>query len=895
MPYSEIFKEFSGIVKTHQSKTAVFFKQDKQFNPLSYQELYSRCVKLGNFLSEKGAKNGDNIVVLLGNQPEWSIAFMSIQSIGAVAVPVDINLTIRDIHQLVLHSRTKVILCSEKLYKNIYEDLRNTEGIQIFQADSAEFAKKLEDYPEEIKSNGACLPADRAAAMFYTSGTTDLPKGVLLSCKNLLSNAQSLKKLNIVKESDTFISFLPLHHTYSFMVTCLIPLLNGAQISYPGSLASEDLLSCLKETKVSILTGVPQIFMLFHQKIKAKLKELPLAAKLISGILTENCWALRKISGINLSKRLLHKMHQPFGGNLRFMVTGGAHLEPNIIRDFYKWGFVVLEGYGLTETSPIATLNPPGKVRIGSVGKSIPDVEIKILNPDKNGVGEVAIKGPNVMLGYYQMPKETEKVIQNAWFFTGDLGYLDRNNYLYIQGRNDEMIVLSSGKKINPEEIEKSYASSYIKEVCVFAQKVSGMVESARQLMAVIVPDEEYFRTHGLVNIEEKIKWEIENLSHHLASYKRIKGFIINKENLPRTRLGKLMRHKVEEIYSQKSASLKKEGTSSEEDDLILQSESYRKLLEYLSVRLKRKVNLDDHLELDLGFDSLGRIELFLELKELFDIEIPESAMMDFFYAYTIRELLYKVKPYIPQSELKQVKKDEAFWAKILGQQPDAKTLEMIRLKPLFFDKTLTVIMNGFFRALFAVFFRLEVKNTNNLPENGPYIIYANHTSFLDGFLIAASLPFRIAINSYFLGLSAYFTHPLVKNLIKPARLVPIDATFDLVKNLQICSYILKNSKILCYFPEGQRAPSQEGIPFKKGIGILAKELDVPLIPVYIEGSFKAWPRFAKFPHPARIKLTIGKKVTYSELISPQTNKEDIYEVIAAGLRNKLQALRDDV
>lgn len=887
MPYSEIFREFSGIVKTHQSKTAVFFKQNSEFISITYQALYSRAVRLGNFLSDKGAKNGDNIVLLLGNQPEWPIAFMAVQSIGSQAVPIDINLTPSDIRQLVIHCRAKIILCSEKLYNNIQEGLSGIQGLEIFQADSTEFLKKVEGFSEELKSEGGVLPSDRIAAMFYTSGTTNLPKGVMLSQKNLLSNVQSLKSLDIVREDDVFISFLPLHHTYSFMVTCLIPLLQGAQVSYPKSLTSEDLLNCLQETKVTVLTGVPQIFMLFHQKIKTKLKELPLVKRFVSGILVESCWAIRKYFGLNLSKRLLHKMHQPFGGHLRFMVTGGARLEPNVTLDFFKWGFTLLEGYGLTETSPIVTLNHPDKPKIGSVGSQIPDVRVGIVNADEKGVGEVIINGPNLMLGYYQMPVETGNVIQNGWFFTGDLGYLDKDKYLYIKGRKDEMIALSSGKKINPEEIEKSYASVYIKEICVFAQKASGMIESASQIMAVIVPNEEYFRAHELVNIEEKIKWEIENISHRLSSYKRIKGFVISKEGFPRTRLGKLMRNKIGEIYSKKLSSVKKEGASAEGDDLILQSESCRKLLEYLSTRLKRKVNLDDHLELDLGFDSLGRIELFLELKELFDIEIPESAMMDFFYAYTIRELIHKVRPYIPQSDLKQLKKDEAFWAKVLGQQPDAKTFDMIRLKPLTSDKILTFLFNGFFRLLFAALFRFEVKNQGNLPEKGPYILYANHTSYLDGFLIAASLPFKIAINSYFLGLSAYFTHPLVKSLNKPGRLIPIDATFDLVKNLQVCAYIIKNSKILCYFPEGQRAPSIEGIPFKKGIGILAKELNVPLIPVYIDGAFQAWPRFAKFPRPAKIKIIIGEKVTYSN--------QDDYEIIATGLRDKLQMLGKNV
>ncbi|MFA6217025.1 MAG: AMP-binding protein [Candidatus Omnitrophota bacterium] len=889
-----IFEEFAQVAKTYPSKTAVFFKNNNDYSEVSYLEIYQKALKLGNFLIHWGVQKSDRIAILIGNQLEWPVSFFAVQFAGAVAVPIDVRLPAPDITQLVIHSSSKIILCAEKVYAQNTAFLDGLKSVKILLIDSVSFQEQFVNYSLKMQEAPVFRALDTVAAMFYTSGTTALPKAVMLSQVNLLANVESIRKIKIVTHQDCLISFLPLHHTYSCMVTCLVPLLLGAQISYPASLNSDDLLNCMQETKVSILVGVPQFFSIFHKAIKQKFKKIPLLLRAGINVLIWILWVFRKLTGVNLNKYLLHKMHSVFGNKLRFMTTGGAKIETTIIVDFFKWGFTILEGYGLTETSPVVTFNPPLKPKIGTVGKPIPGVQVKILNPDEQGVGKVAIRGENVMLGYYQLPQENARVLKDGWFLTEDLGYFDKSGYLCIKGRKDEIIVLSSGKKINPEEIEREYLlSPYIKEICVFVASRVGFIGEAKQLMAVIVPHEEYFTARGVLNIEEKIRWELDNLSHQISHYKRVTGIIISKEKLPRTALGKIMRHKIEEKYVQEGGGVFQNGKGGRlsEDVSSFSSEISKKILEQISKRLNRNVKLDDHLELDLGLDSLGRIELLLELFKFLNIQASESIQSEFFFAHTIRDLLLKLEPFIPQ-DVKYGNQDEFLWSETLHERPSSKTLNMVRFKPFFIDKIAALLVITIVRYVLRVFFLLSIKGRGNLPKNGPYIVFANHSSYLDGFVIAALLPFHVLLKTYFVGLKRIFLKPFIRDSIKLARLIPIDVTLDLVEAMRICAYLLAQKKIVSFFPEGQRNPEGGVIRFKKGIGILAKELNIPLVPVYIDGTFQAWPRHAKLPRFHAIKVTIGKPLSYAELVSQKVLKSDDYDAVAEALRQELLALK---
>ena len=495
---SQIFKEFKIVAETSPSKPAISFKHINEFTSLTYGHVCAKAIQLGAFLALKNIKEGDAVALLIGNQPEWPIAFMALQYVGALAVPLDIKLPPQELTRLLTHCKAKAILYSIKLPLETKRCIEGLPEVQALMIDGEKPVTQMSNSFGEIKRDTLDSSVAKSAVFFYTSGTTDEPKAVVLSQENLLSNVRSIKKLGLLNEQDVIISFLPLHHTYSFMVTCLVPLLLGAQISYPASLTSDDLLEAMSTTGVSIVVGVPQFFTLFHKTITRRLKsELFFIRWLIAGA-AQCCWIIRSISKRNLSKHLFSAIHRPFGKALRYFVTGGAKLDEEILRDFFTWGFTVIEGYGLTETSPIVTFNPPGAPKIGSVGKSIPEVEVKIVGADDQGIGEVAIKGPNVMQGYYSLPDATQAVMKDGWFHTQDLGRVDAQGYLYLTGRKDDLIVLASGKKINPEEVEKAYSKTpYIKEICVVSALGAGGQAEEKQLMAVIVVDEDYLREKG--------------------------------------------------------------------------------------------------------------------------------------------------------------------------------------------------------------------------------------------------------------------------------------------------------------------------------------------------------------------------------------------------------------
>src|SRR3989338_5759593 len=414
----------------------------------------------------------------------------------------------------------------------------------------------------------------------------------MLTHKNFSANFDSIAKLALIGARDNVLSLLPLHHSYPFMVTLLVPLFSGGRATFLNSLKSEDLLRCLRETQATVLVGVPQLYYSLHKAILEKLKKPSLVLSILK--VTD---IPRRLLRINVNKILLKKLHRNFGPSLRFFASGGARLEPKVAYELTLLGFTILEGYGLTETAPVVTFNPLCRIKFGSVGLPIPEVKIRIHNTDSEHIGEVLIQGPNVMKGYYKKPKETAEVLKDDWFYSGDLGYIDRDGYLYLTGRSKEVIVLSSGKNIYPEEIEAHYLKSpYIKEICVLEATAGGL----SSLHALVFPNIEYFLKTKEVKNQGKIRWLLENLSKELPSYKRIMGFSVAREELPRTRLGKLKRYEIKAYYLAKAA-VKAETTENlkqQPEELTLpQPQLVNEILELLSKELKTKVDINDHLE----------------------------------------------------------------------------------------------------------------------------------------------------------------------------------------------------------------------------------------------------------------------------------------------------------
>jgi long-chain acyl-CoA synthetase len=558
-------------------------------------------------------------------------------------------------------------------------------------------------------------------------------------------------------------------------------------------------------------------------------------------------------------------------------------------------GIKIIEGYGLTETSPVVSFNPPQRIKFGSVGKPIPDVQIKIFHPDVGGIGQVLIKGPNVMQGYFKHPDWTESVIKEGWFYSGDLGYIDKEGYLFLVGREKEVIVLSSGKNIYPEELEEYFSKSpYIKEICIVAYKEEKFGRPIESLHAVVVPHLEYFRQTNETNIRAKIRWELENLGKNLPSYQHIMGFTVTKEELPRTALKKIKRYQVREGYlGEKAQFYIAQAVSPEEDLGSLNKDVAQKVINYVSGQLRKPVYLDSHLEIDLGIDSLTRVELGLGLEEILKIKIPDEVL---YSSSTVKEIITNITELTDKGKpLTEKAADlQRNWSQILSQIPQQEILAKIRIEPRWIDRLLTGIFKSIFLFLLRIFWFLRIKGRDNLPAQGPYIICSNHASYLDGFVIFSSVKLNQALHLFFLGYSAIFEHPLINWATKVARLISIDPNLHLTQALQAASYILKQKRIVCIFPEGRRSVDQNLGEFKKGIGILLKELNVAVIPVYIQGSHYSWPRTSRLPRLFRpLKIIFGQPLSKKELLSKTEAVAmwDDYGVIAQRLKEEVVKL----
>jgi len=885
--FSSITDTFLDAVKDYPDNL-LFQHYHDGWQTIIYREFSKRVNSVASYLISAGLKKGDRIAICSENRPEWCSAYLAVIMAGGVAVPLDAQLGPEEIRNLASDSEAKMIFHSNKTLQNAgaaAEKIMNSGGtkVTLLNFDSQEYGrvintKPLDAFPTSVRYD--------LASIIYTSGTTGNPKGVMLTHKNFCSDAEALIEGRIVSHEDSVLSVLPLHHTYAFMCTFLVPVFLGASIIYPASLKGPDLMSAVRDRGVTVVIGVPQLLAIIRNGIMNKLDE---QSKPVSFVLLK----LLRLSGfmrdkfdINIGRFIFRSVNAAFGERYRFFGSGGARLDPEVMKDLEALGFTVLEGYGLTETSPVVTFNPVEKRKPGSVGKPLPSVEINILTPSDTGEGEIAVKGPMVMEGYYKNPSATADVIRDGWLKTGDIGRIDDEGYLFITGRSKEVIVLNSGKNIYPEDVEKMYMTSpLIKEICVLGVEKHGVAEA---LHAVIVPDLEYAKKSGISNIQEELKWAINEISGRIPSYMRITGFSMRKESLPRTPLGKLRRFMIKEDMARQGEAEKKapENKLSEFGD-----DAAKKIVEALQVFVKeqKKISPEDNLELDIGLDSLSKIELTVALEKEFSLKLPEDFMSGI---QTVRELIEKIKEKTVTGAQTGVA-GKTGWKEILSVGPFEKDLEAVSLERPESKMIPTFLAHTFLKILFKLFFRLEAKGVENVPSDGNFILAANHSSYLDGPALILALPFSRFRNIYSLGLSDFFAGFLKSRFAKIAHVIPIDSASYLSKALQMSAYVIKNGRSLSVFREGGRSFDGNLMEFKKGVGILAVEMGIPVVPVLVRGALEALPRSAVFPKLSKISVTFGKPLLASEIdFSKKREGVDEYQHFADTLRERVRELK---
>lgn len=759
----------------------------------------------------------DRVVVFTENRPELAYSLFAIWEKKGTSVNLDAGYNVDELTYVLEDAQPKYIFTSEENYETaVKAKEKSGSPVEII---------KFEDVkiPEGYKPDNYELvaPADEApAVILYTSGTTGNPKGVMLTIDNIMSNIDPLEKIKLYSGEDRFIALLPMHHILPLVTNLLGPLYKGASVVIVDELSSASIVAALKEHKITIMVGVPRLWEMIHKGLMAKINASKVGAKLFK--------LCEKLGNEKVSKTLFKKVHEGFGGHLRVMASGGARLDPEIMEDFSTLGFMMLEGYGLTETSPIITFNRPGEAVAGSVGKVIPGVDVKIADD-----GEVLAKGPNVMKGYYKKPEATAEVIdEDGWFSTGDLGRLE-DGYLYLMGRKKEMIVLSNGKNINPEDIEKEIMknTNLIKEM--------GVVEYNNHLMALVHPDFKVVEEEKIANIKEKLKWEIIDKYNVTApKYRKILEIKILKEELPKTKLGKLRRFKlkdlIDEPIAKKQVVDEKRERSPEED-----TTEYKSLKKYLKQTHDIDVTPESHLELDLGLDSLDIVEILSFIENSFGVTIEEEDISRISNMGGLCALI--------REKGGDYTEGDTNWKQILSEE-----VAVDMAKSSLVGRVIRLVTTPILKSRLTM--KVEgLENTNK----SPVIFAGNHQSFLDGFILNYLLPEEVRDNTYYLAISKHFEKGLAKFIAENGNVILVDVDKNLKETLQVASQVLREGKNLVIFPEGARTRDGELQAFKKTFAILSRELNIPVVPFGIKGAYEAMPFEAtsSLPKPGNVDV----------------------------------------
>jgi len=521
--------------------------------PIKFSQLKRDIDELGTALMDLGL-TGKKIAVIGENRYEWVITYFAVVNGVGVIVPLDRELPVREVHNLLERSEVSAVIYSSKVGSVVEEAIQGVGSIEFVinmdaldHMDNKLSLKKLQRAGRRLLlEKQRCFidaEVDREAmcSLLFTSGTTGLAKGVMLSHKNITANVYNMSKYVDVSKDFTGLSVLPMHHTYELTCHVFTCMYQGCCVAICEGL--KYIVKNMAESRATVMLGVPLIFESMHKKVWKKAEESGKADKMRAAVQLS-----KKLGKFNIksTKKLFKSVHQAMGGHMQMFISGAAAIDPVVIEDFNAMGITMFQGYGMTENSPIIAVNKDRYYKAASVGLPMPGTEIKVIDQDENGVGEIICKGDSVMLGYYNNPEETAKVLIDGWLYTGDYGYFDKEGFLYISGRKKNVIVTKNGKNIFPEEVEFYLnKSEYINEVVVWGVEDEKTGDTVVQ--AEIFPDYPALDARfGKVSEDELrriLKKEIDEINEYMPLYKRVKRFEIREEEFEKTTTQKIKRY----------------------------------------------------------------------------------------------------------------------------------------------------------------------------------------------------------------------------------------------------------------------------------------------------------------------------------------------------------------
>lgn len=882
--YRDLLELFETTTKRHATRVAMRIERDGHKEQYTYADLRELATRAAGFLASNGIKAGDRIMLVSHNAPEWGMTYFGVLRTGATCIPVDPESSLEEVVNFASAGDAAAIILSPRL-NNEHDQLRKRLAERQVPARIWTFDEVFELPEEEIEDERIALLPQRVqgqtvASLIFTSGTTGRPKGVMLSHRNLTSMVSMLSSVFDMTTSDGVLSVLPLHHTFEFSTGFLTPLSRGAQITYLPELTSDALAKAIKNGHVTGMVGVPALWELLHRRIKNRLYERSdWIGKTADTLMQANAW-LRDKTPLNLGPTLFYPIHEGLGGRIRYFISGGSALSEKIQRDFQGLGFTILEGYGLTEASPVLTVTrPENRMLTGSVGRPLPGVEVKITNPNPSGVGQVIARGPNVMLGYYGNEEATRHALVERWLHTGDLGRLDDDGNLYLVGRSKEIIVDSNGKNVYPDELEEVYESSpYIKELSII-----GLPDGAAEKVAcLVVADDEYDIALSRENLRRKVEEHFREVSASLPYYKRVKVLHFTEFELPRTATRKVKRAEVVQIMQTLEQHQKAVQLGGAREPADADTHWLIGIVASVSNRRRDEISVNSRLA-DLGFDSLMFVELATAIEHAGgSISTPER----FNEVQDVHELLRVVNrrgggvktEASSRSAAERKKADDEIHVPSFVRVAGNKAADV--LQKLFYDQFLNTRYEG----------------RSNIPPHTNFIVAANHCSHLDMGLTKMALG-EAGKDLVALAAADYFFDNKYKRAVMEnfTNLVPMERTGSLRQSLRHARSFLDHGYNALIFPEGTRSVTGRMADFKPVVGYLALASRIGILPMYLEGTYEAMPKGSNVIKGRDIGARIGRYLEIDELeqMTKGMPRAEAYRMIAALVKHEVENLRD--
>jgi long-chain acyl-CoA synthetase len=878
-----------------------------QLSRVTYRDLERRSAALAQRLSAFGVGKGDRVALGGRNHPNWAIAYFGILRCGAAAVPIDKDYDPGPLATVLRKSKSKIALFDE----HVAVVPNQGELCPRWDLHWATAATHPDDEPEPVAPTVE-IDDDDLASVLYTSGTTGDPKGVMLTHENFTALIAALAPLFPLEHQDRALSVLPLHHTFEFTCGMLLPLSRGARVVYLDEINGDRMLDGLETGQITAMIGVPALWELIERRVFNEVRERGKLAERIFEFTLELNRNVGKTLGIDLGRVLFGPIHERLGGNLRYLVSGAAALPKDVHRTFQGLGLHLAEGYGLTEAAPVLTLaRATARSKGGNVGKAIPGVEIKIAEPNAEGIGEILARGPNVMVGYEGDEAETQKVLDDGWLRTGDLGRLDRKNRLEIVGRSKEVILSASGENVYPDDVEVMLGlPKYIKELCIVGVP-DREKEGAERVAVLAVPD---YANRSLDDVDEpsagatggdgrsrsrpdraaprraavdrvtrrkeaeaELRKDIAELPRHM----RPTVIHFTDAELPRTATRKVMRKQVRAVLetlreaSEAVAAAKALAKGGEGVGFV------RSAIASIAKKDPAEVLLEHDLQSDLGFDSL----MVIELSSTLEAAAPKLVGVDLSALRTVAEIEDAVRSVngraVEPSRTRTIEKDDdELYVPEFIRDPAKAALTVGQLS--FYDR----------------FMQVRVSGKANIPYNRHTLVVANHASHLDMGLA------KYALGSYgqeIVALAAedyFFTNKWARAYFENfTNMAALDRRSGLRKAIEQAGEHISRGRTVLIFPEGTRSGDGVMREFMPLIGHLVLNYKVDVLPLWLGGTHKALPKGAKLPVPRKrnVEVRIGPPLNLEQLEARVAGmkRSDAYREVARLAHAAVTALRD--